>query len=153
SYTINVQPVVNTTAALTLGSTVNGNLPSPGRVDSYTFTLAAAARLYFDALTSNTANPSIGSFSWSLQGPPGTVVSQRAFTSSDSADGPGNEVLALPAGSYTLTVDASSDITGAYSFRLLDLAAATALTPGTPASATLSPANSTTLYQFAASAG
>ena len=41
----------------------------------------------------------------------------------------------------------------AYSFRLLDLASAIALTPGTPVSDTLNPANSTNTYQFSGEAG
>jgi RHS repeat-associated protein len=58
----------------------------------------------------------------------------------------------LPAGSYTLTVFGSGQTTGAYSFRLLDLAQA-AVIPDTTVSGTLSPANSTDAYQFHANAG
>src|SRR5262249_58508605 len=53
----------------------------------------------------------------------------------------------------TLTVDATGDQTGAYAFRLWDLAQATALAPGTPVSGSLSPANETDLYRFSANAG
>src|SRR5262249_44476009 len=42
---------------------------------------------------------------------------------------------------------------GPYQFRLLDLAAAQPLTPGTPRSDSLAPANSTNLYRFTANAG
>src|SRR5262249_23705943 len=38
---------------LTLGSTVIGNLGTPGQQDTYTFTLATGALLDFDSLTNN----------------------------------------------------------------------------------------------------
>src|SRR5204863_68405 len=81
-------------------------------------------------------------------GPAGTAVSNRRFDSSDFPN-----VLNLPAGAYTLTIDGTSDATGAYSFRLSDLASATPLTPGTPVTGTLAPANETDLYRFTAPAG
>src|SRR5262249_43069497 len=102
---------------------------------------------YFDAFTNN------GSFRWSLSGPNGTPVNNRSFTSSDAGGFTSSPTLALPAGTYTLTVSAATPVTGAYSFRLLDLSQGTALTPGTPASGTLSPANSTAVYHFSANAG
>jgi RHS repeat-associated protein len=146
NYTLNVIPITDTTQALTLGSTVNGNFAAPGQRDSYTFNLSANSLLYFDALTNNT------NFQWSLSGPPGTVISNRSFTASD-AGSVSNPVLALPAGPYTLTVSATGQTPGPYAFRLSDLATATVLTPGTPFSGTLNPANSTSLYQFSAAAG
>src|SRR5205085_2417700 len=59
----------------------------------------------------------------------------------------------LPAGDYVLTVDGTGDATGDYQLRLLDLASAPPLTPGTPVSGTLEPGNETDLYRFDASAG
>ena len=53
----------------------------------------------------------------------------------------------MPAGDYTLTIDLPGDLTGAYAFRLSDLAPATPLTPGTPVSGSLDPANETDLYR------
>src|SRR5207253_5062354 len=83
-------------------------------------------------------------------GPAGTAVSNRQFNASDGFSG---FPLALPAGSYTLTISGSGQTTGAYAFRLSDLAAATPLTPGTPVSGTLNRANSTDLYRFDSAAG
>ena len=58
------------------------------------------------------------------------------------------------AGNYTLTVAATRvTTTGAYSFRLSDMAAVTALTPGTAVNGTLAGGISTDLYQFTATAG
>ena len=142
----NVPPTPPSGTALVLGTTVNGTLTTAGQQDHYTFNLAADSNLYFDSLT-NDAN-----LRWSLSGPAGTVVSNRAFASSDDS-GISNPVLALPAGVYSLTVNAAGQATGAYSFILSNLAAATTLTPGTAVSGTLSPANSSNFYQFNAAAG
>src|SRR5262249_32474108 len=79
TYTFNAQRVVDSPAPMTLGSTVSGTIGAPGGGGVYTFILPADARLYFDAQT-NTSN-----LTWSLTGPVGTPVSNRAFT---AADGP-----------------------------------------------------------------
>jgi RHS repeat-associated protein len=147
SYSFNVAPITDTTQALTVGSTVNGTLGVPGELDHYTFNLPSAALLYFDSLTNN------GNFQWTLTGPGGTAVSNRGFTSSDGQAIYSDPVLPLPAGPYTLTVSAQGQTTGAYSFDLQALSQAAALTPGTAVSSTLNPANSTTAYQFSATAG
>src|SRR5262249_246876 len=129
-------------------STVAGRIDHPGQRDIYTFTLADAKQLYFDSLTNNSA------LTWSLAGPRGTVISNRAFTSSDSFDvGLGAPILDLVAGSYTLTIDLPADSTLPYAFRLLDLAQAPLLVPGTAVTGQLSPARETDLYRFTANAG
>src|SRR5262249_12274532 len=111
----------------------------------YSFTLGSASLLYFDSLTNN------GNLNWTLAGPAGTAVSNRSFTGSDGFGVFANPALSVPAGDYTLTVSGSAS--GNYSFRLGDFRQATPLTPGTPVSGSLSPANETDLYQFTASAG
>src|SRR5262249_47286480 len=133
-----VYPVDITPAPLTVGSLVSGALPTPGEQDRYTFTLPGVTLLYFDVLTSNSP------LTWTLVGPAGTAVNTHGFT-----DG----TVRVPAGDYTLTMDAPGDLTGAYAFRLGDLAQATALTPGTPVSGELNPANESDLYRFTAAAG
>src|SRR5262249_26386824 len=130
----------------TLGSTVSGAIATAGAQGRYSFTLSSPALLYFDALT-NSSN-----LTWTLTGPAGTAVNARSFVSSDSG-GNSNPVVSVPAGDYTLTTDLPGDQTGTYAFRLWDLAQATPLTPGTPVSGSLSPANETDLYRFTASAG
>src|SRR5207253_10817195 len=102
----------------------------------------APATLYFDSLINDSNN-----LNWSLNGPGGAVVSGRSFCGSLSR-AISDPQLRLPAGSYTLTVDASGDAVGAYSFRLLDLAGATTITPGTPFSGSLSPGNETDLFKL-----
>jgi RHS repeat-associated protein len=146
SYSFNVLPVTDTTQPLSLGSVVTSNLAAPSEQDHYTFTLSANSLLYFDALTNNS------NLQWSLIGPGGTVINNVAFTQSDAVNS-GSNPLALPAGSYALTVSTAGQFSGAYSFRLSDLAAAPTLSLGGPFSDTLNPGNSTNLYQFNASAG
>ena len=144
SYTFNAQPVSDEAFGLTVGATVTEAIDEAGERDVYSFTLGGDTRLYFDSLTNS-------SIRWTLTGPAGTPVSNRAFNGSDALAG--NGVLRLPAGSYALTANAAGTTTGPYSFRLLDLAAATPVTLGTPVSGTLDPANETDVYRFAAAAG
>lgn len=127
---------------------VAGRIDHPGQRDLYTFDVADAKQVYFDSLTNN------GSLTWSLIGPRGTLISNRPFSASDSSDfGPGSPIIDLAAGSYTLIVDASADNTYSYAFRLLDLAQAPVIAPGTVISGQLGPARETDLYRFAANAG
>jgi hypothetical protein len=107
---------------LVLGATVTGSLATAQQQARYAFTLSEQTLAYFDALTNNT------SLNWTLTGPRGTVVSARSFNNSDSVDLNGNPALSLVPGDYVLMVTGA---TGAHSFRLLDLGAAPALTPGT----------------------
>ncbi|HEY7599210.1 MAG TPA: hypothetical protein VH741_04715, partial [Candidatus Limnocylindrales bacterium] len=145
-YRFNVQPVADDAAPLALGARVDGEISHAGQVDRYSFTLGERTRVLVDTLRDV-------SFAWSLSGPRGLAAS-RGLQSSDSADfGGGNPLLDLVAGSYTFTVDAASDATGAYAFRLLALGSASAITPGTPVSGTLDPGSETDLYSFSAQAG
>ncbi|HET9131023.1 MAG TPA: hypothetical protein VFO86_08755, partial [Terriglobia bacterium] len=149
SYTFNLVAVSNelNPVPLVLGGTVSEAIDEQGETDSYTFSLASGSMLYFDMLS-----PNDGNFIWSLIGPAGTVISGRAFTGSDSHD-IGNPVLNLIAGNYTLIVDGNGDTIGSYSFRLLNLADATSITPGTPVDSTLNPGQETDLYRFNGTAG
>jgi hypothetical protein len=89
----------------------------PGQQDAWTFTLATERLVVFDSQTNNT------NLRWSLEGPQGTVTSDRNFISSDSVDGV--SFFVLPAGDYKLTVGGAGDVAGAYRFQLVDLSAAT----------------------------
>ena len=145
-YGFTVQKVEDTSAALALGSQVDGAIAHAGQQNRYTFNLASAGRLYFDSLTNS-------GLRWSLVGPRGVEVSDRSFAGSDAGSVSGNPVLDLVAGDYTLVVDGIGDNIGAYSFRLLDLASAAAITSGTPVSGTLASGKETALYRFEAQAG
>lgn len=142
-YSLNVQRVVVTSEAITLGSIVGGSIGVGGEFDEYRFTLATDAQLVFDSLTNS-------SLRWSLIGPRGDEVVNRRLDGSDAVSS--NYVLSLVAGDYLLTVDGSGDATGDYAFRLLDLASAVSIVPGTILSGTLNPGNATHIYEFQAEA-
>ncbi|TAK64405.1 hypothetical protein, partial [Methylobacter sp.] len=147
NYSFVVQKITDEQYPLTVGNTVNGSIAHAGQRDFYNFSLSEAKQLYFDSLTNNS------SFNWTLIGPQGTVVSAMDFTKSDSNYPNGSTIYDLVAGDYTLTIDGNADMVGDYRFRLLDIAQATVLTPGTTVSGQLTPANETDLYQFAVTAG
>jgi hypothetical protein len=105
SYSFNTQKVTNAAAALTLGNRVDGAITQADQQNSYTFTLANSAQLYFDSLTND------GSLHWTLAGPRGTEVTSRSFTSSDGINLGFDPVLNLIAGNYTLSVFGNGDHT------------------------------------------
>src|SRR5205823_4999762 len=146
TYAFNVVPVSDGLQALTLGNAVSGSIATPGQQQQYPHTFPTRRSSYLDSLTNS------GQLHWSLNGPTGNVVNNRGFSASD-AQSTSNPVLALLAGDYTLSVSANGDTTSGYQFRLFDLATATALTPGTPVSDTLNPANATKAYQFTLATG
>src|SRR6185503_5208742 len=132
TYTFNLQPVNYPTNALTIGTPVIGSLGTAGQRHYYTFSLASAARLYFDTLTNE-------NFHWRLDAPWGEVIPWRSSQSSDSAHII-DPLLALEAGNYTLAVQMpSGGTTGDYRFRLLNFTNATPFTPGAPVTDTLVP--------------
>ena len=145
TYTFNVTPVNDGSQALVLGNVVSGSITLPGQTQTHRFSLPSATKVYFDSLTNN-------SLRWSLQGPTGTLVNNRTFSSTDS--GQGYSFMALEAGDYSITVSASGDTLGGYRFRLIDVASsAVALTPGTVITNTLTPGNETDVYRFTVAAG
>jgi hypothetical protein len=126
---------------------IQGSIAVPGQVEQYTFTLTQEKQILFDSETNN------GQLNWSLNGPGKNVVASHSFTSSDPVDNSNVAPFDLAAGTYTLSVQGVADATGTYQFRLLDLANAPAIIPGTPVTGTLNPGNETDLYQFSANAG
>ncbi|MCP4925155.1 MAG: hypothetical protein GY916_04335, partial [Gammaproteobacteria bacterium] len=142
-YSFNIQQVTNEAALLTVGDLIDGDIDHQGQIDSFTFSLLQASELYFDSQTNS------NSFNWTLTGPRGVEVNSRSFSTNEWGQG----LLDLPAGDYTLVVDGSTDATGAYSFRLIDLSQASVVTPGIPVVDQLNPANETHVYQFDAIAG
>jgi len=148
AFAFNVEPRGNTPpapltgTALLLGDVVSGSITSATQHDRYVFTLAQPALVYFDSRTDSATQ-------WSLTGPRGSLVSGRQLRFSDSADG--TSILSLVAGTYQLTIDGAL---GAYSFRLVDLATATPIVPGTPVTGQqLNPGNETDVYRFDVAAG
>ncbi|NNU43751.1 LamG domain-containing protein [Ramlibacter sp. B156] len=130
-------------APLVLDALTSGERTVATQRDLYSFTLAQDTLAVMDPRVDN------GQLRWTLTGDRGQIGSlnfqQRSW------DMGGNPVMRLAAGTYTLRIDGNT--TGAYGFRLMDLSAATVLTPGTPLSDTLAPGNSTRAYRFDAAAG
>jgi len=143
SYSFNVVPEGHVTPATFTGTPMNiGDLVASNLVanttNAYIFTLTNAVRAVFDTQI-NSAN-----LNWSLQGPSGVIVNQRAINSSDWANNFGP--FDLPAGNYQLRVQAT--VNGPYAFRLVDLATAISIPPDTPVSNALNPASATAAYRF-----
>ena len=144
SYILNIQPVAEAVSqALMLNSLVKESIDVTGEEDIYRFNLAERSRLYFDSLT-NTSN-----LTWTLEGPAGIEVNSRHFSSRDSSF----SILDLVAGDYTLTINGKLDFTGDYQFQLLDLGAATVISPETAIKDSLSSTRATQAYQFEVEAG
>ncbi|TAK52487.1 MAG: LEPR-XLL domain-containing protein, partial [Gammaproteobacteria bacterium] len=146
SYGFTLHRIEDASLPLVVGATTAAEIASPGQRHVYSFTLATDARLLFDSLTYSY------NFRWTLTGPRGAIVTDRTFNGSDSADlgSSFNPLLELPAGEYTLTVDAAADVTGSYGFRLLDLQAATPLALGETVSTSLPTGRETLIYRISA---
>jgi hypothetical protein len=85
-----------------------------------------------------------------LTGPRGVEVNRRSLSNSDGST---YSVQALPAGDYTIVVQGSGAATGAFGFNIVDLSTASTTTQGTAFGGTLTPGNSSAVYQFSANAG
>jgi hypothetical protein len=134
-------PPTNTTA-LTLDNTVSSTLTAAGQIDYYTFTGAIGQQLFFNGLSG-------------ASGLSATLTSPTNVTLINGiAVGSNNGPLTLTeAGTYTLRIRGSAAATGAYSFRLLDLADQPALTLGSPTSGTLNPGNRSDIFRLDGTAG
>ncbi|MHC5537474.1 beta strand repeat-containing protein, partial [Singulisphaera rosea] len=142
SDSFTVRSVADTTTALTLGTPVSDSIATPGQKKSYTFTLSTSTTLWFDSRTNNSQ------LYWTVSGPQNPLrYGSSEFVSSDL------DLGSLPSGTYTLTVSASGDALGAFSFNLQNAAAATPITLGTNVSGSLNPASSSNLYRFNGVAG
>jgi len=62
-------------------------------------------------------------------------------------------MAATAAGSYSLTVQATDNVRGAYGFRLLDLTNATSLSTGSSMNSTLDPVTESNVYALSVTAG
>ena len=143
--TLVVRSVVDDSKALALNSAINGTISGAGQIDSFSFTLTSPGRLWFDTRTNN---PSI---QWQLTGPAGLVLDWAAIGFPDF--GEDQYVGLLPAGTYSLKIRGYGDVTGGYSFAMLNLARATSVALNTPVNVTLNPANSAKVYSFTGTAG
>ena len=121
---------------LTLGQLVTGSRSVTTQRDLYSFNLAQPTQLLLDTRENSSATR------WTLTDERGTVASGNWF------DWP---TLPLKAGLYTLRIDGNT--TGAYGFRLVDLAAAPALPLGQLVTGNLEPGYGVQTWHFNATAG
>ena len=137
------QPVAAPAAgtAITLGALVTGSLTTSAPL-RYSFDLTSATKLYFDPVSWGNGT------TWTLTGPRGTEFLDNPFNSLAST----NHVFDLVAGSYTLALK-TSNFSYQSSFRVLDMAAATALTFNQTTTIPAPTFASTMLYKFDATAG
>ncbi|WP_094583979.1 Calx-beta domain-containing protein [Synechococcus sp. BO 8801] len=148
NYSFSLVTPTTSTTALSLNSPVSSSLAEIGERDIYTFTGSVGQRLYYDALTNDTSK----SFPVRLIDPTGDIVflNQQHYADSNTP------FTLTEAGTYQLLVESTANFSldsGAYSFQLLDVAAATALNFDTVTNGTLSPGQDTDLYRFTGTAG
>jgi uncharacterized membrane protein len=125
-----------------VGATQSGNI-AYGQIDNYTFSGSVGQRLYFDGLSgSNGLYATLSQFNGAIDN-----------ISLGNDAGP---VTLTDAGTYILSVSSSngtSSGTGPYSFRLLDVASAAALSLTISNSGTIDPGTGTVLYTLNGTAG
>jgi hypothetical protein len=136
-YSVEVVNSDTPTLPLTLGNTVTGNIAQPGEKHLYTFTGTPGERIYYDTLDRDGE-----SINARLLSPTGTVI----WEVNESTD-VGPTVLTAN-GTYTLVLDGNGATVGDFSFRVLNLASATAMTLTADINGSLSPRSETDLYQF-----
>jgi len=128
---------LSTAPALTLGAATNATFATGGETLAYRFQGSAGQRLLYDP--ENTAT-NIGDFA--LLGPGQKLVS------SGNALGNLGPILLDEDGTYTLLIRGTSNTAASFNFRLLDVAAAPALSTNSPNAGTLDPSSRSAVYQI-----
>jgi large repetitive protein len=129
------------TTAMTLGEVINTTISEKGEQDFYTFTGAEGQRLLLDELRSYSG------ISFTLISPSGKGVPNLYLGSQPIP------VTLSEAGTYRVVIDSFGELTGNYSFRLLDLEDAISLEMGANISGQLNLGFETQLYKFPGSEG
>lgn len=143
AYNIELFDAPTNTLSYTPGTTATGIINTPGQADHYTFTGTAGQQLYLDGITGSNLLAVLTAPSGSADG--------VSYSYLYSDNGP---FTLAESGTFTLTVSGNTGpTTGAYSFRLADVASAQALAFNTPAGGTLTPGTSTQLYAVSGTAG
>ena len=127
---------------LLLGNTNSGTISLPSQVDRFTFFGTAGQRVYLDTFDLDAEDISI-----TVSSPAGRTV----WSVNHNTDaGP---TYLIESGTYTVSVDGGGDTTGDYSFRIIDLATATAISYGSVIAGQLSPQSATAAYRFSGTTG
>lgn len=122
---------------------ISGSIDAPGQQNHYQFTVQDSHRVVFDSLTNRS------DLNWSLSGPAGQIASHNFNNDTGSS----TAAFDLAPGTYTVTIDGTADAVGNYALRVIDAAAAKAITPDTAVADSLANGNSTAVYRFDATAG
>ncbi len=143
-------PAAFTGDPITFNSPVSGAIATTGEQDDYTFTLTESKRIVFDSRTYT-------GLMWNLDGPLGNVITNRQFYDDSGAYSiaglGGRHFIDLVPGDYRLRIHSEGSSTGAYSFRLLDLADAQALVPGVATNGEIATAGELEAYKITLAVG
>jgi RHS repeat-associated protein len=124
-----------------LNAAISGSLGA-GQKTTYTFTASAGVPIYFD-----NADASSSPIDFTVNDP-----TNNAFLGSYANYSGGPRVLP-DSGTYTVEIDNTGSASASYSFNVLDLNDAPAITPGTPVSGSLAAGLGVNVYQLNGSAG
>jgi len=142
-YSIRVFVAGSTTNAYVLGTGVTNTLTAAGEEHRYTFTGTVGQRIFYDALEAD-----FDAINVYLFDPLGNNVFIGGNADSDAG------IFTLTrAGTYVLVFRGNGSTTGDYRFRLLDLAAAPAITYGLAVTGQLAPQIEADLYRISGVAG
>uniref|UniRef100_UPI001E494552 Ig-like domain-containing protein n=1 Tax=Cyanothece sp. BG0011 TaxID=2082950 RepID=UPI001E494552 len=130
---------------LVLGDTVFGQIGIPGEKDEFTFSGVLGQQIYFDPLQF-TGNR----FDWNFEvySPSGQRIVDTNLESSN------NQIITLTeTGNYRIVVDANSDVTGSYGFRVIDVNLTPVISLDTVIENQLSPGSEDDIYRFTGNEG
>ena len=131
--------------ALTFGETIAEAIAEIGEEDIYTFSGTQGQQIYFDGLGADSF-----SILAKLIAPDGTNLFNRFGQSLSNNVEP---FTLTETGTYQVMIDGRNQVTGNYSFRILDLTSASTLALDAPITNTLTPGRKSDLYQFTGTAG
>ena len=145
-YKFTVRRSVTTAQTLTVNTDINGSIDSIGQRYDYSFSINTPTTVLFDSLSNRS------DLSWELTGPTGSLRSNISFNVAD--EGATSAPIRLDsAGVYRLRVTPRGNATGAFNFRLLDLANAEALPLDSAQILTLNPGSSAKVFSLDGNAG
>ena len=130
---------------LVLGDTVFGQIGIPGEKDEFTFSGVLGQEIYFDPLQFTGSR-----FDWNFEvySPSGQRIINTDLQSSN------NQIITLTeTGNYRIVVDANSDVTGSYGFRVIDVNLTPVIPVDTVIENQLSPGSEDDIYRFTGNKG
>jgi len=145
-YQFAVRRIATTVQTMALNVDVTGSIDSIGQRYDYSFSINTPTTVLFDSLSNRS------DLAWELAGPTGNLRSNISFNVAD--DGAANAPIRLDAaGAYRLRVIPRTTATGAFNFRLLNLAGAETLPLDSAQMLTLNPGSSAKIFNLDGSAG